>query len=237
MSTTEWLLLGIAAGVAIVLGRLWQLADARAAAANEAHDRVSSERQDLAARLSKEVQTRKKQAEELATFRKRADKAKKRSARDEKGGTDLPLGTAARLADFEEKIERVERERDRSRAEREQLTAQVSTLETRLEIASRAPAKVSTPAPVAPSLTATDDLLRSELGEATELVAKMTEELKLAKETELRTRKRMNNQEQLYASVRAELDVKKDRLRTQEEQIQRLQAMKVVVTDGAQSED
>jgi len=237
MSTTEWLLLGIAAGVAIVLGRLWQLADARAAVANEAHDRVSGERQDLAARLSKEVQTRKKQAEELATFRKRADKAKKRSARDEKGATDLPLGTAARLADFEEKIERVERERDRSRAEREQLTAQVSTLETRLEIASRASAKVATPAPIAPSLTATDDSLRTELGEATERVGKMTEELKLAKETELRMRKRMNTQEQLYASVRAELDVKKDRLRTQEEQIQRLQAMKVVVTDGAQSED
>ena len=237
MSTTEWLLLGLVAGVAIVLGRLWQLADARAAVANEAHDRVSGERQDLAARLSKEVQTRKKQAEELATFRKRADKAKKRSARDEKGATDLPLGTAARLADFEEKIERVERERDRSRAEREQLTAQVSTLETRLEIASRASAKVATPAPIAPSLTATDDSLRTELGEAMERVGKMTEELKLAKETELRMRKRMNNQEQLYASVRAELDVKKDRLRTQEEQIQRLQAMKVVVTDGAQSED
>jgi len=237
MSTTEWLLLGLVAGVAIVLGRLWQLADARAAVANEAHDRVSGERQDLAARLSKEVQTRKKQAEELATFRKRADKAKKRSARDEKGATDLPLGTAARLADFEEKIERVERERDRSRAEREQLTAQVSTLETRLEIASRASAKVATPAPLAPSLTATDDSLRTELGEAMERVGKMTEELKLAKETELRMRKRMNNQEQLYASVRAELDVKKDRLRTQEEQIQRLQAMKVVVTDGAQSED
>lgn len=237
MSTTEWLLLGIATGVAIVLGRLWQLADARAAVANKAHDRVLGERQDLAARLSKEVQTRKKQAEELATFRKRADKAKKRSARDEKGATDLPLGTAARLADFEGKIERVERERDRSRAEREQLTAQVSTLETRLEIASRASAKVATPAPIAPSLTATDDSLRTELGEATERVGKMTEELKLAKETELRMRKRMNNQEQLYASVRAELDVKKDRLRTQEEQIQRLQAMKVVVTDGAQSED
>ena len=237
MSTTEWLLLGLVAGVAIVLGRLWQLADARAAVANEAHDRVSGERQDLAARLSKEVQTRKKQAEELATFRKRADKAKKRSARDEKGATDLPLGTAARLADFEGKIERVERERDRSRVEREQLTAQVSTLETRLEIASRASAKVATPAPLAPSLTATDDSLRSELGEATERVGKMTDELRLAKETELRMRKRMNNQEQLYASVRAELDVKKDRLRTQEEQIQRLQAMKVVVTDGAQSED
>jgi hypothetical protein len=44
-------------------------------------------------------------------------------------------------------------------------------------------------------------------------------------------RKRMSNQEQLYASIRAELDVKKDRLRTQEEQLQRLQALKVSVVD------
>ena len=41
----------------------------------------------------------------------------------------------------------------------------------------------------------------------------------------------MSNQEQLYASVRSELDVKKDRLRAQEEQIQRLQALKVAMSD------
>ncbi len=44
-------------------------------------------------------------------------------------------------------------------------------------------------------------------------------------------RKRMSNQEILYASLRAELEVKKDRLRTQEEQLQRLQALKVAVLD------
>ena len=44
-----------------------------------------------------------------------------------------------------------------------------------------------------------------------------------------RMRKRVTNQEQLYASLRAELDVKKDRLRTQEEQIQRLQALQAAI--------
>ena len=58
-----------------------------------------------------------------------------------------------------------------------------------------------------------------------------TEELGIARGTEARMRKRMSNQEQLYASLRAELDVKKDRLRTQEEQLQRLQALKVAVID------
>ena len=237
MSTTEWLLLGLVAGVAIVLGRLWQLAEARAVAADEAHERVAGERADLAARLSKEVQTRKKQAEELATFRKRADKAKKRSARDEKGAKDLPLGTAARLADFEAQIERVERERDRSRAEREQLSAQVAQLEARLELAGREASKVAAPAPTAPPVPveAGAESLNSELAEAKERLGKLSEELRGAKETEQRMRKRMSNQEQLYASVRAELDVKKDRLRTQEEQIQRLQAMKVVVADAPQT--
>ena len=47
----------------------------------------------------------------------------------------------------------------------------------------------------------------------------------------VRLRKRVDNQERLYASVRAELEVKKDRLRTQEEQIQRLEALKVAVAD------
>ncbi len=53
----------------------------------------------------------------------------------------------------------------------------------------------------------------------------------LARQTEARMRKRMDNKEQLYASLRAELDVKKDRLRTQEEQMQRLQALKAAVLE------
>ncbi len=69
------------------------------------------------------------------------------------------------------------------------------------------------------------------MASALEREKKLQSELEIARQSDLRVRKRMSNQEMLYASLRAELDVKKDRLRTQEEQLQRLQALKVAVID------
>ena len=217
-------LVGVVAIGAAAFGALWRRAEARLAASEADAETLRGEREELAARLSRERQTRTQQGEELAALRKRVDKAKKRSARAEKGGADLPLGTAARVADLESQIERVERERDRSRAEREQLTAQVANLEARLEVARRP----STP--VAPLPAAPPDEGGAGLAEATERISKLENELELAKQSEVRMRKRMANQEQLYASIRAELEVKKDRLRAQEEKIQRLEALSVAVT-------
>ena len=39
----------------------------------------------------------------------------------------------------------------------------------------------------------------------------------------------MDTQELLYVSIRSELDAKKDRLRTQQEELERLMALKAVV--------
>lgn len=249
-ATMAGLLAAIA--LAVGLGGLWRVAAGRARALEAERDALLGERSELATRLSQANQARKKQAEELASFRKRADKVRKRTRRAEKNASDLPLGTAARLADLEAEIERVERERDRSRAEREQLAQQVARLEARLADAER-PAPVA-PAPPIPSDSpsdrpsespadgvpggdspgmggAGDALLRAQLAEALERVGKLEEALEQAKQTEARMRKRSSNQEQLYASLRAELDVKKDRLRAQEEKIQRLEAMKAVASD------
>ena len=232
MSTSEWVLIGIIATVALILGRLWRSADARAKEVEAAREKLAGERDELATRLGRETQTRKKQSEELTAFRKRADKAKKRAVRAEQGAKDLPLGTAARMADLESELERAERERDQSRAEREQLADQVARLEARILVAEQRPvvaAALPAAAPPVAVLSSDAESLQQDLGEARERIAKLDEVVRGAKETEARMRKRMSNQEQLYASVRAELDVKKDRLRTQEEQIHRLEAMKVVV--------
>ena len=67
------------------------------------------------------------------------------------------------------------------------------------------------------------------LVEARERIGKLESELSISKESEIRMRKRMANQEQLYASIRAEIEVKKDRLRAQEEKIQRLEALSAAV--------
>lgn len=231
MLTSEWVLIGIIATVALILGRLWRSADARAEEVEAAREKLAGERDELAMRLSRETQTRKKQSDELTAFRKRADKAKKRAVRAEQGAKDLPLGTAARMADLESELERAERERDQSRAEREQLADQVARLEARILVAEQRPVAAAAPPAAAPPVVLSSDAesLQQDLGEARERIAKLDEVVRGATETEARLRKRMSNQEQLYASVRAELDVKKDRLRTQEEQIHRLEAMKVVV--------
>ncbi len=227
----------IVAVLAIVLGlaRMWRNAEIRAEGLATANEKLMAERQELTARLSREAQTRKKQADELAAQRKRADKAKKRKA---KGAPDLPLGTASRIGDLAQQIERVERERDRSRAEREQLAQQVAQLEARIaysaraaEEASSARAAVSVPAGSTSVEESAVDAVRAERDASREQAATLGDELRVANETVARMRKRTGTQEQLYASLRAELEVKKDRLRTQEEQLQRLQAFKVAVAD------
>lgn len=225
ISSALLVLLGLATIAAAGLAISWRRAEARATASEADAESLRTEREALTERLRRERQARTQQGEELSALRKRVDKAKKRSARAEKGAAALPLGTAARVSDLEAQVERVERERDRSRAEREQLAAQVVALETRLEVARR-PAQAAVPVPV-PQPEVSDE--GSALAEATERIGKLESELAVAKQSEVRMRKRMANQEQLYASIRAELDVKKDRLRAQEEKIQRLEALSAAV--------
>ncbi len=239
MSSGVVVLIGVTLAVVLGLARMWRSAEARASLLSADKEKLVGDREELTARLSREVQARKKQSGELAAQRKRVDKAKKRKA---KGVPDLPLGTASRIGDLEDQIERVERERDRSRAEREQLAQQVAQLEARVEFSARAAEAASAAkleAVTAVSAAESDapvsgsglEAVRAELSESRERASKLAEELEVAKQAEVRMRKRMNNQERLYASIRAELDVKKDRLRAQEEKIQRLQALKVAVAD------
>jgi hypothetical protein len=219
----------VAIAAALVLARLWRTAEGRVVALQLEIETLVAEGKQLESSLSKQAQARKKQTEELAVLRNKTDKAKRRQSKT----VDQPLGTTARIRDHEAQVERVEFERDRAITERDGLTLQVARLEKRLEASARALAEASEPRPI-PIASEVDTALehaQAELGTSREELTKRTEELGIARGTEARMRKRMSNQEQLYASLRAELDVKKDRLRTQEEQLQRLQALKVAVID------
>jgi chromosome segregation ATPase len=230
MSNGAWILLAVAMAGSVWLAAAWRGVRSRLEALEADHQRLAAERDDLAARLARESAARKKQSEALATQRKKADKARKRKARDVQA---LPLGTASRVADLEEQIERLERERDRGRVDREQLMARVASLEAQVEVARAAPTaeeSAGAVAEVGADRVAEHESAQSESAALRERSAKLEEELALAKQTEARMRKRMSNQEQLYASMRAELEVKKDRLRAQEERIQRLEALQVAVS-------
>lgn len=228
MSNVLSLLLLVAAAAAAWLAYARQMAEKRRRVLAADLEALEVERKDLLRRLEHEGQARKKQGEELAELRRRADKARRRAEKT----PDAPIGTAARIRDVEVELERAQAALRRAELERDQharsataLQAERDALALRVEDAS-APARA-----VAEQGRVELERVRSELAAMREQCAKQSEELGLARQTEARMRKRMDNQEQLYASLRAELEVKKDRLRAQEEQLQRLQALKVAVLD------
>lgn len=225
-----WLAVG-AIGVALGLAGLWRAANTQVSALLEDQSKALAEREDLESRLERETRARKKQADELAELRKRNDKTKKRHAKQGKNA-DQPMGTAARLNELVAESERAEQARRTAEAESLSLTQQVEVLEARLVESAQA-LKIAE----GPARSASEQVeealrpLQTEVEERREQAAKLDEALRGAKVAEARMRKRMDNQEQLYASVRAELDVKKDRLRAQEEKIQRLEALHVAISD------
>jgi chromosome segregation ATPase len=228
LNANIWLAIGVIVG-GFLLVRLWRKAEDRVVRLEEEAETLTTEGKQLAASLSKETQARKRLSDELASLRNKADKAKRRQAKT----VDRPLGTTARIRDHESQIERIELERDKARSEREALAHEAARLEIQLAASQRALEEASAPRPkpIASEVEKTLERVNSELASSRERVGKLNEELELVRQSESRMRKRMNNQEQLYASLRAELDVKKDRLRTQEEQLQRLQALKVAIID------
>ena len=214
---------------AVVFALLWRRAESGLRAREAEKDGLEASMRELELAVQKERKARSRQAEELAELRKRTDKAKRRQGK----GVAQPMGTASRIQDLEEAGEKAALERDRLRAERDGLVEELAKLRTRIEVEVQARAKQSKP--VAVAITSPDPvsttIIEASLTEAKQRIGELESEAQLARQTEARLRKRMDNQDQLYASLRSELEVKKDRLRTQEEQLQRLQALKVAVLD------
>jgi colicin import membrane protein len=216
------------------LGGAWRAAAGRARSLRAELDAALDRADGLATELEQTSRVRKRQAEELAELRHRSEKARRRRSRT----NEPPLGTAARMRDQEERVARVERERDRAerageraRAEAESLADEVKRLGARLDEAGIALEAARAAPPETAAVEQTLGTVRAAL-EASEERARTLEQTLAARDaSEARLRKRIQNQEQLYASLRAELEAKKDRLRTQEEQLQRLQALKVAVLD------
>jgi chromosome segregation ATPase len=228
MSNALSLLLLLAVAAAAWLGYARQAVEKRRLALAAELEALEVERKDLLRRLDHEAQARKKQGEELAELRRRADKARRRAEK----APEAPLGTASRIRDVEVELERAQVALRRAELERDQHARSAAALQVERDALSLRVEDASAPARAAAEQGRIElEQVRSELAAVREQCAKQGEELGLARQTEARMRKRMDNQEQLYASLRAELEVKKDRLRAQEEQLQRLQALKVAVVD------
>lgn len=228
MSNALSFLLLIALGAVAWLWRGRLAAEKRSDVLSTELEALEVERKDLLRRFEVESLARKKQSEELAELRRRSDKVRRRTEKT----PEVPLGTAARIRDIEVELERAQASVRRAEAERESLARRADGLQLECSGLARRLEEASAPANAeADRHRASIERVQTELAVAREQLQKQADELVVARQTEARMRKRMDNQEQLYASLRAELDVKKDRLRTQEEQIQRLQALKAAVLE------
>lgn len=234
-SSLVWALLLFGLVVAGGFGWLWRRADQRAAGIAAELEKERSALSEARSDATREKKARERLSDELSGYRRKADKTKRRQAKT----SQTPLGTSSRIQDLEEGLDQLRREGERFRLERDHLDEENRRLDRALETLRSELAREkekARPDPATPGQTASaaapspSEDAGTELAEATERVSKLENELGIARETEARMRKRMETQDQLYASVRAELDVKKDRLRTQEEQIQRLQALEVALS-------
>ena len=210
---------GLGALAALVFGLRAQKANADAARAWAESEKLSVDLKAVREQLGKQSGKLAKHDDEVADLRRRLDKAKRRaSTRGSSAGAAGGAGGAGDSLERESDLEEARQARDSARREAEGLSAEVQRL--RAEVAS-----LSSTAPPE------EDPRIEELGQAKAKaiadLAASEEALAELRKGKARLKKKMDTQELLYVSMRSELDIKKDRLRAQQEIIERLQALEV----------
>lgn len=205
-------------------------ARASAGAAREI-ERLRAELEKGRERPAKRGDSDRRRDEELAELRRRLEKTKRRASQARDEGRQ----ESSRIRDLEEKLRLAQADARSMHAELQRAEGEVE----RLRAAPRpAPAPVAAPPPVREPAPMPDEALvrRVEAAEARALA--LEEQLLLARVDGERQRRRIAAQDRLYVAIRGELDAKKERLRAQQEELERLRALRVVLAaDAAQSPD
>jgi chromosome segregation ATPase len=221
MEVLPWILGALGLFASLLAGvRLRQVGLAQAASQLEVV-RLNGELQAAREQLEKASAKQRRSAEELADLRKRLDKLRRREGKGPKGPASI--GTSgAQLQALERELEETRQVRDAARSEATGLSLELTRLR----------AERSEPPPERPSLdNAAIESLQASQREAAEQGDSRARKLQAAATEIARLKGKVGTQESLYVSMRGELEAKKDRLRRQQEEIERLQALKVVVVD------
>ena len=161
-------------------------------------------------------------AAEVADLRKRLEKAKRRAARSEP--SQGVRESASVVSDLERQLEEARQARDEARQEAEGLSGELS----RIRKASAPPPQVETPVLDNAGVAH----LQKELEAARSSLAEALAENEAREKSHKKLKRKVETQELLYVSMRSELDAKKDRLRTQQEELERLMALKAILHEG-----
>jgi chromosome segregation ATPase len=208
-----------AATLAIALVALARVRSARVEASRRKleMERLRGELGTAREELDRAVAKQRRSSEELAQARRKLEKTKKRVARTDAAPKDAPHSYTLGL---EEPLEAARQERDAARNDARRLGDELARL--------RAEASGETrPEPLLDNEAI--EALQKRLAEANGELGSLRNDLTGARKEAARLKEKIKTQELLYVSVRGELQAKKDRLRTQTEELERLRALKVVV--------
>jgi chromosome segregation ATPase len=221
-----WILLAAAVATAALLFARVRSLSGELAASEAAAQRVADELESSRKQLDKAVAKQQRSSEELAQSRRKLEKARKRAGR---AGDDARPVTPSHAQDLEAAIETARRERDAAREERDAARAKANTLTQDL-----AKGRAAIDA-TARARTQLDDAAIEALQQRVETAGTEQNQLRKglagANANEKRLREKLDKQQQLYVAIRGELEAKKDRLRTQNEEIERLRALRVAVQE------
>ncbi len=211
-SALPWILLGIAA-LLVVLEALRHRTTRSELTRLEAElEAALAELEAVQRKLRAVTEERRKRSEELVRLRRKLER------RGREGETTRPEPGGTARAELES-----------LRAELRRRDARLDELETELAGTRRALERALAERLRPPEEPGGEAAPAERIAELERRAEAAERELEEAREQVERLRRRIRNQEVLYTSVRSELEVKKDRLRAQQEEIERLRALRVVL--------
>jgi len=221
-----WLLLAAAVATAALLFARGRSLSGTLADSEAESRRLADEIQASRKQLDKAIAKQQRNGEELAELRRKLEKARKRAGRAD--GEARPA-TASNAQSLEAAVETARRERNAAREERDAARAKASILTQDLV---KAGAAIDAAAEAKTQLDhAAIESLEQRVETAGVETNRLRKDLAGAHANEKRLREKLDIQQQLYVSIRGELEAKKDRLRTQNEEIERLRALRVVIQE------
>ena len=217
-----WVIVAALVVVVLIFYLRSRSAESQLVTVRAAKEKTETDLEDARGRISKSQDKSRQASEDIQQLRKKLEKVKKRLG----STTSLPSASASRVQQLEEALELSRQERDRLREEVSGLRAEL----TRLREVARSNVE-ETENPQLDSALEAQSAASARIADLESILQKAQARAADAERSVDRLRGKARTQDLLYVSLRSELDAKKDRLRTQQEEIERLRALKVALVD------
>jgi chromosome segregation ATPase len=225
-----WVLAGLLALASVFAWLRVRSEASRVASLEQQAEQLEKELRASRGQLEKRAEAQRRQGDQDAELRRKLDKAKKRAAQardDQKAEADRAKGLERELALRQADLRSLREEMERGGAGPAAATPRPVVVPPKPDPAELARQEAAAAKEKGEEIAALEARVEQAEAAATRSATEAEEHRKRME----RLKGKIATQEKLYVSIRSELEAKKDRLRTQTEELERLRAFKVAVVD------